>query len=72
MNPSKAAIKAKGLYNKFYWSIVEVPPEENKGNAKRCAVIHCDEMILFAKFHLGLDDYTVKFYEDVKKEIQSL
>lgn len=70
-NPSKAAIKAKGLYNKFYWSIVEATPEENKGNAKRCAVIHCDEVLALLD-KIDETKLSTVFYTEVKNEIQSL
>lgn len=74
-NPSKAREKAKELLNKIEGMLGHSLPsagEEYYRETYEIAGFHCDEIIAFATNHLGLDDYTVKFYNDVKKEIQSL
>lgn len=74
MSQPKPTEKAKELVEKFYEE-VKFSISHNRsiiGVAKACAVIHCDEMIWFAEFHLGPNDYTVKFYKSVKQEINNL
>lgn len=64
---------ANELTYKFYWLTKELKRETlgNKGliNAKKCALIVCDEIIAQ---YINKKCYTVQYYKEVKKEIRKI
>jgi len=65
---------AKELINKFYARATSYSSDRKNQyeNAKQCALIAINEILLFISLQIGFyDDEGRKYYENVKKEIEN-
>jgi hypothetical protein len=56
-----------------YWLMDKINPSLSKEQAKKCALVAVDEIIFVLEFNLDFKmEKSIKYWQEVKKEIQNL
>jgi len=64
--------KAKELYNKYFELVEAQTSEQQEDNARKAALIVCDEVVETLYEHRWQNRLIMDYYEEVKQEIENL